>query len=46
MQGSLFADPFLLRNHLSWVLIVSVYFQGISIQIEILGKLVLHFKSE
>lgn len=44
MQGSLFVDPFLLRSHLSWVDIVSVYFQGISIQIGILGKLVLHFK--
>lgn len=46
MQGSLSVDPFLLGSHLSWVVIVSVYFQGISIQIGILGKLVLHFKSE
>lgn len=35
--------PFLLRNYLSWVVIVSLYSHYISIRIGILGKLVLHF---
>lgn len=46
MQGRLFVDPLSLRNYLTRIVIVSLNPHYISIQIEILEKLVLHFKSE